>query len=66
MTRSDFTEIKKRLERSEDRVVNLQEGYQSILEFIDKMEQLIQFQEKVDISYNLDQVWSVFLGDIRH
>ena len=66
MARSHFTQIKKELERSEDRIATLQAGYQSILEFIDKMEQLIQFQEKVDIPYDFNQVWNVFLGHIQH
>lgn len=66
MARSSFAEIKEKLERTEDRIVKLQDGYQSILEFIDKMEQLIQFQEKVDIPYDFNQVWNVFLGHIQH
>jgi len=66
MTRSEFAKTKDRVAGNEDRAGNLQDGYQSILEFIDKMEQLIQFQEEVDIPYDFNQVWNIFLGHLRH
>ncbi|MBW2084094.1 MAG: hypothetical protein JRI39_13740 [Deltaproteobacteria bacterium] len=46
---------------SEKRITVLQKGYQAVLEFIDKMEQLGEFQEKVDIPSNINQIWKVLL-----
>jgi len=51
---------------SEKRITVLQKGYQAVLEFIDKMEQLGQFQEKVDIPSNINQIWKVLLDEIRN
>ena len=66
MTASNISEIKRRLEISEKQIANLQNGYQSILDFIDEMEHLIQFQDKIDIPYNIEQIWNVFLNDIQN
>lgn len=66
MTESDSRKIKRRLEASEKQIAGLLSSYRSILEFIDKMEQLVQFQDKIDIPYHPDQIWEVFLGDIQN
>lgn len=58
-------EIERKLETSERRLALLQEGYQSTLEFIHKMEQLIQFQDKIDTPSSISEIWNVFLTDIR-
>ena len=58
-------ERKKKDKTSDERMAVLQSGYQAILEFIDKMEQLIQFQDRIDIPSNIEQIWSVLLEDIR-
>lgn len=65
MSLSNIHEIEKELESSKRRIVLLQKGYQAILQFIDKMEQFGQFQEKVDITSNISNIWQVFLEDIR-
>jgi len=61
-----MNEIEKKLKMSEERIAVLQQGYQSVLEFIDKMEQLVQFQDKIDIPPDISQIWKVFLDDIRN
>ena len=42
-----------------------QKGYQSILDFIEKLESLSQFQDRVDIPYSIPQIWKVFLNDLK-
>ncbi|RLA92621.1 MAG: hypothetical protein DRG25_06025, partial [Deltaproteobacteria bacterium] len=42
-----------------------QKGYQSILDFIEKLESLSQFQDRVDIPYSIPQIWRVFLNDLK-
>ena len=37
----------------------------ALLEFIDKIENLIQFQEKIHSPSEITQIWEVFLGDLR-
>lgn len=59
-------EFEKKLETSEKQVLHLQQGYQSVLEFMDKMEQLAQFQDKIDYPPNIGRIWKVFLEDIRN
>jgi diguanylate cyclase (GGDEF)-like protein len=44
----------------------MSENRTALLDFIDKIEQLIQFQNKIDTPSSIDQIWSVFLADIRH
>jgi signal transduction histidine kinase len=58
--------IEQKLKLSEKRIALLQKGYQAVLEFTDKMEQLSQFQDKIDIPSNISQIWRVFLDDIRN
>lgn len=66
MPESDPKKITRRLHASEKQIARLVDRYRSILEFVEKMEQLVQFQDKVDIPYHLEQIWEVFLGDIRN
>lgn len=61
-----MSEIEKKLKLNEERIDLLQKGYQAVLEFTDKMEQLSQFQDKIDIPSNISQIWRVFLNDIRN
>jgi signal transduction histidine kinase len=61
-----MSEIEKKLKLNEKRIDVLQKGYQAVLEFTDKMEQLSQFQDKIDIPSNISQIWRVLLDDIRN
>ncbi|MBW1702110.1 MAG: hypothetical protein JRJ11_05645 [Deltaproteobacteria bacterium] len=61
-----MSEIETKLKLSEKRIDLLQKGYQAVLEFTDKMEQLSQFQDKIDIPSNISQIWKVFLDGIRN
>ena len=54
------------LEMSEKQIAILQKGYQAALEFIDKIEQMGQFQDKIDVPSDIDQIWKVFLDDIQN
>ena len=38
----------------------------TLIEFIDKIEQLGQFQDRIDFPANIRQIWRVFLGDLRN
>jgi len=38
----------------------------ALLDFIDKMEQLGQFQDKVDVFSTISQIWELFLDEIRN
>ena len=38
----------------------------ALLNFIDKMEQITQFQDKMDISSTIGQIWRGLLGEIRN
>ena len=38
----------------------------ALLELIDKIEQLGQFQDRIDSPSSIDQIWKVFLADIRN
>jgi signal transduction histidine kinase len=38
----------------------------SLLDFIDKMEQINQFQDKIDISSTISRIWELFLDEIRN
>jgi signal transduction histidine kinase len=59
-------EVERKLETSEKQLAYLKQGYRSVLEFMDKMEQLAQFQDKIDFPPDIDQIWKVFLEDIRN
>ncbi|MBW2590938.1 MAG: hypothetical protein JRD71_09540, partial [Deltaproteobacteria bacterium] len=36
----------------------------ALLEFIEKMEQMSKFQEKLDAPADIDQIWKVFLEEV--
>lgn len=38
----------------------------ALLNFVDKMEQMVQFQDKIDISSTIDQIWKGFLTEIQN
>ena len=59
-------EIEGKLEASQIQLALLEQGRRSVLEFVDKMEQLVQFQDKIDIPSDIDQIWRVFQGDVRN
>ena len=44
----------------------LQRNYQDILEFIDKMEQVGQFQDQIDITSSIDHIWKVLVKHIQN
>ncbi|WP_028323861.1 GAF domain-containing sensor histidine kinase [Desulfatirhabdium butyrativorans] len=50
---------------SDERLDNLEKGYHAILEFVDRMEEISQLQDRVDITSNISQIWKVFLEEIR-
>ncbi|MBN2468413.1 MAG: GAF domain-containing protein [Deltaproteobacteria bacterium] len=66
MASSRRTGIQKQLAISEKRIAILQKGYKAILDFIDEMEQLSQFQDKIAIPAHVNEIWKVLLGDIRN
>ncbi|MDH3885061.1 MAG: hypothetical protein OET63_12660, partial [Desulfobacterales bacterium] len=37
----------------------------ALLELIDKIEHLGQFQDRIDFPSTIGQIWDVFLGDVR-
>ena len=38
----------------------------ALMDFIDKMEQMAQFQDRLDVSSSINQIWEVFLEEIRN
>jgi signal transduction histidine kinase len=51
-----MSEIEKNSEISEEQT--------ALLEFIEKMEQMNKFQEKIDAPADIDQIWEVFLEEV--
>ena len=47
-------------------LASLEKGYQAVLEFIDKMEEISQIQDKIDITSNISQIWKLFLHEIQN
>jgi len=45
---------------------SLQRNYQDILEFIDKMEQVGQFQDQIDITSSIDHIWHVLMKHMQN
>jgi len=41
-------------------------GYKAILEFVDRMEEITQLQDRVDITSNIGQIWKVFSAEIQN
>jgi len=58
-------ETEKKITMSEKQIALLQKGHQAVLDFIDKMEQIGQFQDKIDVPSDINQIWKVFLDDIQ-
>jgi len=61
-----MSETDKRLRKSERRIAVLQKGYEAILEFIDEMEALSQFQDKIDMPSDIEEIWKAFLDHIEN
>ncbi len=38
----------------------------ALLEFIEKMEQMSKFQEKIDVPADIDQIWEIFLEEVEN
>jgi len=55
-----------KIENSEKSIALLEKGYQAILEFIDQMDEISQLQDKIDITANINQIWTVFLHEIQN
>jgi signal transduction histidine kinase len=55
-----------KIENSEKSIALLEKGYQAILEFIDQMDEISQLQDKIDITSNINQIWTVFLHEIQN
>lgn len=53
-----MSEIEKNPEISEEKT--------ALLEFIEKMEQMNKFQEKIDAPADIDQIWEVFLEEVEN
>ena len=58
-------DLNKALAASRAHIATLQQGHRAVLEFIDKMEQCGQFQDKVGPSATTSHIWEKLLGDIR-
>jgi signal transduction histidine kinase len=58
-------EIEEKLEMNEKRIDVMEQSYRAILDFIDKLENLSQFQDRLEIPANINQIWNAFLDDIK-
>lgn len=47
-------------------IESLQRNYQDILEFIDKMEAVGQFQDQIDITSSIDHIWQVLMKYLQN
>lgn len=59
-------EIESMAEMTEKQIDILKKTCQATLEFVDRMEKLGQFPERVDITSSIGQIWKVFSGDIKN
>jgi signal transduction histidine kinase len=57
--------IEEKLEMNEKRIDVMEQSYRAILDFIDKLENLSQFQDRLEIPANINQIWNAFLDDIK-
>ena len=57
---------KEKIDLGEDRIEALERGYRAILAFVDKIENLSQFQDRLEIPASIDQIWDAFLDDIKN
>ena len=48
-----------------EKIILSRKEYQDILDFVDKMENFIQFQDRIDLPTNIRQIWKTFLDDLR-
>jgi len=60
-----MSSIKRQLELSRNQVTDLQTGYRSVLEFIDKMEHLGQLQDRLDITCDVERIWEVLSREVQ-
>lgn len=44
----------------------INKGQNALLDFIEKMEQMSKFQEKIDTPADIDQIWKVFLEEVEN
>lgn len=58
--------IEEKLEISEQRIDYLEKGYRDILEFVDKIENLSQFQDRLEIPASLGKIWEAFLENTKN
>lgn len=56
--------VKKR-EGELERLKRVESGYQAVLQFLERMEELNHFQERIDLPAGISQIWETFLGDIH-
>jgi signal transduction histidine kinase len=61
-----MADIGNKNENSEKSIALLEKGYQAILEFIDQMDEISQLQDKIDITANINQIWTVLLHEIQN
>ena len=57
---------KEKIDLDDDRIEALEKGYRAILDFVDKIENLSQFQDRLEIPASTDQIWEAFLDDIKN
>ena len=48
-----------------EKIATLERNYQEILEFIDRLEQVSQFPDKIDITASILHIWAVFLEQLE-
>jgi signal transduction histidine kinase len=61
-----MTETADTIETAEISMAHLENGYQATLEFIDQMDEISNLQDKIDITANIHQIWTVFLHEIQN
>ncbi len=54
------------IENDEKRIVQMETGYQAILEFIDQIEEISQLQDKIEITSNISQIWKIFFYELQN
>jgi hypothetical protein len=47
-------------------MAELVEKRSALIELIDKIEQLGQFQDRIDFPANIREIWRVFLADLKN
>ena len=59
-----MTDMSRQLVSSQNKIAELEKGYQAVLEFIDKMEHLGQFQDRLDITCDVERIWDVLSREV--